>query len=296
VIVGTAVPVLAAISGAIAALYVALRWAFEDNTLLDVGAGLPAAIAALLVGGAVWAFHRGVLERRVTARRIGTLLVAGFGLIAAASGIGVIVNAGLEAVTQPLAETDRLGLLFGGVAALVVGAPVWLINWKPTANLTDDRAAFAARSVYLVAVFGASALTALVTLLVIVYRVFVYVLESGTGFIDEVRAPFGLLLATGLVAAYHYPVWRRDRALAATVEAPRSVEHVILVTGADPGPLRQVIIDATGAMVTVWKRSDTHEDGPTNERLADALSHASSKRVMVVTGDGAHLEVIPLEG
>jgi hypothetical protein len=30
--------------------------------------------------------------------------------------------------------------------------------------------------------------------------------------------------------------------------------------------------------------------------MADALSHASSKRVMVVTGDGAHLEVIPLEG
>jgi hypothetical protein len=295
VIVGSSLPVLASMGGAIVAATIGLRLLFEDVALEGVGEPLPIAIGALLVGTAVWAFHRPVLQGRATARRIATLLVAGFGLAAAASGIGVVVNATLEAFTQSLVETGRLGLLFSGLSALAVGAPIWFLNWTPTAS-TDDHAAFQARNVYLIGVFGASALTALISLLVIVYRVFVYVLESGNALIDDIRAPLGLVVATGLVAAYHYPVWRRDRELAATMEKPRAIQHVILVTGADPDRLRHVIIDSTGAAVTVWKRSDTHENGPTTEHLADALSHTTGKRVMVVTGPGAHLDVITLEG
>lgn len=294
VILGTAMPVLAAMGGAATALWVGLLWVFQSQTADGSGEGLPPAIALLLVGSAVWAFHRKTLLGRTTARRIAALLVAGSGLAAAASGVGIIVNATLEAFTQSLVDTDRLGLLFAGLSALVVGAPVWFLNWKPTAKLTEDRATLTARNVYLVAVFGASALAALVSLLVIVYRVFVYVLESGTGFVDEVRAPFGLLVATGLVAAYHYPIWKRDRALAVAIEKPRSIDHVILVTGADPDPLRDAISASTGAAVTVWRRADIHDDGPTAEHVAEALEHTAAKRVLVVTGPGAHLDVIPL--
>lgn len=290
-----ALPVLAAMGGAVTTLFVGLHWVFGDLATTDVEEALPAGVAALLVGAAIWAFHRVPLSRRPNAQRIAKLLITGFGLAAAASGIGVIVNAGLDALTQSLVDTNRLGLLFGGISALVVGAPVWFVNWRPAAAPQDDRAVFIARSVYLVGVFGASALTALVSLLVIVYRVFVYVLESGTGLIDEIRAPLGLLVATAMVAAYHYPVWRRDRALASTVVKPRSIDHVILVTGSDPGPLRHSIIESTGAAVTVWRRSDVHETGPTTEHLTEALSAATGKRVLVITGPGAHVDVIELE-
>ena len=69
------------------------------------------------------------------------------------------------------------------------------------------------RRVYLILIFGISAIVAIITLLVIGYRVFEFVLDdlSGQSLLDRVRAPLGLLVATGLAAGYHFSVWRRDR-------------------------------------------------------------------------------------
>jgi hypothetical protein len=188
--------------------------------------------------------------------------------------------------------------------------------------------------IYLVVVFGISAVVALIALLVIGYLAFEHLLDaSGRGsLLGRVRAPLGLLTATGLVAAYHYGVWRRERAVPLPAEpvpphgeptrepsaetVPRGgIGHVILVTASDPVPLSRAIRDASGAEVTVWERADggtaaagsgitgsgtagsgTEGSGPEPDpaHLAEALNGISCARALVVVGRDGRIDVIPL--
>ena len=88
--------------------------------------------------------------------------------------------------------------------------------------------------------FGVSAVVALITLLVMGYRVFEFLLADVTGgsLVDRIRAPLGLLVATGLVAGYHFAVWRHDRTLlaAAAPARRRTTDQVTLVSGYPPAP------------------------------------------------------------
>ena len=61
---------------------------------------------------------------------------------------------------------------------------------------------------YLIAVFGISAVVALIALLFVGYRLFEFGLDPTTGesLIDRVRAPLGVLIATALVFGYHFAV------------------------------------------------------------------------------------------
>jgi hypothetical protein len=177
-----------------------------------------------------------------------------------------------------------------------VGGPVWWLAWRPAAEPADTERA--RRRVYLVAVFGLSAVVALITLLILGYLVFEFLLGDvgGGAMLERVRAPLGLLLATGGTAAYHFSVWQRDRAVAPAPEPAPAIGQVILVTGSDPGPLVPLLGTLTGARVTVWRRADAGPAAaaPSAEEVAAALDGISAGRVLVVIGAG--VEVIPLAG
>jgi hypothetical protein len=196
---------------------------------------------------------------------------------------------------------------------LATGGPVWWRAWNPTGHAESaapdggtapSRKSASGRRIYLVAVFGLSAVVALVTLLVIGNQAFEYLLDgAGRGSLaGRVRAPLGLLVATGLVAGYHYGVWRHERAAQPPGAPPprRTIGHVILVTGSDPAPLSSVISEASGAGITVWKRADAGGTGPAEPRqpdpgqLAQALQGVSGERVLIVIGPDARIDVVPL--
>ncbi|WP_307857147.1 DUF5671 domain-containing protein [Pseudarthrobacter albicanus] len=315
-----------ALGGAGVALFVVLRL-LSDRTespelLLEP---LAPAIAAAAIGSLVWAFHRAKARRRSDSTlEGGRLVTSGVALVAAASGIGVIVNAALAMAATPLAGSGTRTLLLGGLSSLLVGGPVWWLAWKPAVRTgaagtgatgtgaTGTGAAGTgpdARRIYLVVVFGLSAVAAVITLLVIGFRVFEFVLDTVTGgsFLDRIRAPLGLLAATGLAAGYHFAVWRHDRAALAAAGAARrrTIGHVILVTGADPAPLHRVIGEVTGASVTVWRRADAGAAGGDAAapgagelagRLSGALDGVSGKRVLVTIGPDGRIDVVPLVG
>jgi hypothetical protein len=292
--------VVLTLGGIATALYLLLRVAFDRTepvaAILD---GFGTAVAAASVGALVWAYYRGrVATAPDSTRAASRLITSGVALAATASGFGVIVNSILAAIGTPLAESSARGLLLGGISALVVGAPVWWFVWRPATRVSAAESASTGRRVYLVAIFGASAVVALITLLVIGFRVFEFTLDSVTGqsLLDRVRAPLGLLLATGLVAGYHFTVWRLDRAAVPAVQrAARTIGRVILVSGTDAEPLRQPIEDATGATVSLWTRADA-APAPTAEQVTAALAGVSGTRVLLVAGPDGRLEVIPLLG
>ncbi len=294
VVVGVFAAAAAALGGAVSLLTIALRMLFDGRTpprdLLD---HLALSVAALAIGGLVWLYHRRIAaERDERTRAASGLVEAGLGLIAMASGFGVVLNALLAALTPTLAGTDATALLLGGLAAFLVGTAVWFWAWRPlrASEVVGDPA----RRVYLVVVFGVSAITALVTLLVIAFRVFELVLDSSGGVLERVRAPLGLLVATALVAGYHFAVWRRDRALAPPPAAPvRSIDEVVLVAGSVAPELVQAVTEATGAKVVVWRRRDAAEHSPASDAVLGALEGVEARRVLVIASASA-VEVVPL--
>jgi Domain of unknown function (DUF5671) len=209
------------------------------------------------------------------------------------------VNATLAALVSPLAASDARALLLGGVSALVVGGPVWWLSWRPARQVAATEIAATGRRVYLVAVFGVSAVVALIALLVVGYRLIDFALDPTTSgsLIDRVRAPLGLLVATALVFGYHFAVWRHDRSvIAAEGLAPaRRIGRVILVTAGDAAALERAIEDATGASVSVWQRlGDAASAGPDAAALTGALEGVTGKRVLVLAGPGDRVEVVRL--
>lgn len=262
----------------------------------DVLAPLDMAVAAALVGAVVWVFHARALEARVDgARRAGRLAVSALALIQAASGFGVIVNALLASVAAPLADDESLNLLLGGISALLVGGIAWWAAWRPDRGGAVD-AADPGRRVYLVVIFGASAVAAVVTLLLIGYRLFEFALGGGVagGLLEYIRAPLGVLSATAIVFAYHFTVWRRDRA-AAPRAAARRIGRVIVVSDGDVASLGAAIRAATGAPVAVWPAADGEGTlGADPAPVLAALEGVSAPRVLVVAEPAGGVRVVRL--
>ena len=283
------------------ALYALLRLAFDPGEPAgEILRPLGTALAAASIGALVWHYHRRIAaERSDGTRRASALVMSGIGLVAAASGVGVILNATLATLGGPLAATDDRAPRRGGISAGGVGGPAWWLSWKPTRQVESTEIAYTGRRVYLVAVFGASAIVALIALLVVGYRLFEFGLDPTTtaSLIDRVRAPLGLLVATGLVFGYHFAVWRHDRSVIVTegLAPARRIGRVILVTAGDPAAFEQAIGKATGAPVSVWQRSgDEVGAGPDAAALAGALEGVTAKRVLVLAGPGDRIEVVRL--
>jgi hypothetical protein len=301
VVVGILGAGLLMLGGLGTALWVVLRLAFDpSDPARAILTPLGSALAAASVGALVWYFHHRIAARRSDAtRRASGLVMSGVGLAGAASGTGIVVNATLAALVGPFAASDSRSLLLGGISALVVGGPVWWLSWSPTRRSDSTEIGRPGRRVYLVAVFGISAIVAIIALLVVGSRLFEFALEPSTSssLIEGIRAPLGLLVATGLVFGYHFAVWRHDRSvIAAEGLAPtRRISRVILVTAGDAAALEKIIEDVTGASVSVWLRTaDETDAGPDAAAVAGALDGVTGRRVLVLAGPGDRIEVVRL--
>ncbi|QEE60891.1 hypothetical protein FVA74_04325 [Salinibacterium sp. dk2585] len=258
---------------------------------------LAASLAAASIGALVWAAHRTPVRRQPEGVGWSVRLVAsGVALIAAASGLGVVVNALLASTVDTVAGDSR-SLLFGGLSTLAVGAVAWITLWRPQdaipAEPGDGWNSFGGRRAYLVVIFGASAVTAVVTLLVIAYGVLESILGvpwSG-GVVESIRAPLGLLTATALVAIYHYLVWRRTPAAPSTARR-HPVTRVTLVASGVTDALVATLREQQGADVSVWPTRDARA-APDASVILRALQDETASHVLVIArADG--IETIAL--
>jgi hypothetical protein len=274
---------------------------FSDDPLAVTLDPLGIAIATAALGALVMVYHlRVVAGHPVVIGKAVRLVTSGVALTVAATGVGVTVNALLATLASPIVGSNVRNLLLGGISALVVGGVLWWTAWGPRGASCPERATTPGRRVYLVVIFGVSALVALITLLVIGYQLFSFALDSGSGesLLERIRAALGLLVATVLVAAYHFSLWRHDRAATVGSEAPRTIGRVTLVTSAGAGAevdvLVEAIRDATGARVSVLRRTDAVAGEPDAAALVAALAGVEANHVLVVAGAKSKAEVIRL--
>jgi hypothetical protein len=300
---------LTALAGAGTVLHAGLQWLIGRPEAASAAAHfqqVPPAVAGGAVGALVWGYHRAVLaaaedRRRTEPERAATYLVAGVGLVAAGSGVAVSIMAALQAlVPAGLATTDPGGrnTLVAALALLLVGGPVWGVAWRGLqrrvrAGESGERAA-PSRRAYLALLFGATGLTALISLAVILFVVLRDLLDRALdlGVLADLRAAIGLVLTAGTVSAYHWTVHRADRRAADA--APARPRRVLLVS-ADGRGVAAAVAARTGARVRSLHRLDAPGRAVDVDAVSTAILGSPHERLLVTVDPDGAVHVIPYE-
>jgi hypothetical protein len=293
----------ATVSAAIV-LHAVVRWLLGGPGLPDAALHfdvLPGALAALLVGAWAWWYHRWVLQERdaderTEAERTYAYLVAGVGLVAAAGGAAVALVGLLQAVAPaPLATAGSAtrDTLAVAITLLLVGAPVWWVFWRPLQARAHAEAASPSRRAYLFLLFGASGLTALVSLAVVLYVLLRDLLEGrlDAGVLYDLRVALALVITAGAVAAYHWTVYREDRHAGPAETRPKTV----LLVSSDGRAGVRAITARTPATVRTLRRTDGALPLEDWDGVAAAVEASPHERLLVIVEGDGEVRVIPYD-
>lgn len=303
-LVGVLGGVITAVVGAGTLLFGALDWLIGDvgPTAASVHfAFVSGAVAALAVGAGSWGYHRAVLGSRTSSdrtevERVYDYLLSGAGLLVAAGGLGTLITVGLDALgSQPIADSGG-SVNAVAITLLIVGVPLWWRHWSSIRRFRgtqpDAEVTSITRRVYLFLLFGATGLTAVISLIVLVFIVVEDLLEGDLGSvtINSIAVPLSLIITAGAVAWYHFAVFREDRAIVPHEEIPTLREIIVIGTDDDVA----AIASETGIRV---QRLRVVGDPAQEETLAGvlaALEAETHSRVVVIAEDGRY-RLLPVE-
>lgn len=267
--VGVGGPFVVALVGAAVALAAVGVWFLgepDETTAAAHFAGVPGAASAVVVGLAAWWYHRRVFARaappgRTEITRAHEHLMAGIALVAAALGVVIALRAVGDVVSGVASEPPANTFLLAATL-LLVGTPVWWRFWgraqRERRAQPDVEARAVTRRVYLFLLFGVGAVVGVVAVLVTGFVTIEAALRGDLGrtTMTDLGTPLALLVTAAAVSAYHWLVYREDRALTVVrvpaVAAP-TVPRDVLLLGPDDDALVRSIHDA-GARVQVWVR------------------------------------------
>jgi len=283
-------------------LYDILVWLVGDPGTTEASRhfqNLPTAAAAAVVGILTWRYHHVVLtdaghRTRTEVDRIREYLMAGIGLLAAAGGLTMVIEALIETMTGSalIAGGGPVNTLLAAITLLIVGGPVWWFYWRlgqaAARTLPREEHASPSRRIYLALLLGLATVAAIIALLAGVYLLFEDVLEGvlGSGTIRRMRFSIGILVTTGAIATYHWMVYGAERK--DTVPGSHGPRHVLLVGPADT-ELAATVARHTGGKVRAWTRTDGVGAPWSADDVLAVLGTSTADEVVVISdADGLH--------
>ena len=305
---GLAVTVVAAAGS----LYTVLSWvilesaregsAVEHFDVLSIFATL------LVIGLALWAYHRTEVPHAVARRtggrdevaRLYDHLEAGVGLVASTVGLAVLIGIVLHKVMPAPDDWDRAvgELLVLALTMLAVGVPIWNRAWhriQAHAGSVPEESS-AVRRVYLFVVFGVTGLVVLGSILAMVYMV-LFGLLDGSLDVESVatfRIPLALIGATAGISVYHGRVLRSG--LTSVPASSRPSLRTVTVVGPAASALLSALDEVPGVRVVHHLRLDVTEPVEADPvDVLDVVRAGTDDMVVVVAGDGS-IQVIPVAG
>jgi hypothetical protein len=297
-----------------------LQWGM--GTPEDDSAGMhfrfvPATLAPLLVGLALWGYHwatlreerAGVEELGVARRIYGYLLtVLGLGAVVGAiivlvsTLIGIAITEARDVLVGPDWWQDRMTLV---VTLALLGGPLWGLHWFPlqrrAVSVGSEERQSLPRRVYL---YGVAAVATLTLLGSGSYLLFVFLDalladEMSLTLLRDAKWSMGTLVAAALFAPYHWLVLQEDRKAAealAPAERAERAKAVTLLIAADGRHVVPRFEEALGTKVRVLNRADAGVGLPELSeedfrRLKQRIAEAPGGQVLLIA-DASGVQVL----
>ncbi|WP_131104313.1 DUF5671 domain-containing protein [Ornithinimicrobium sufpigmenti] len=317
---GVGAALVAAITAGSLLLWHVLVWLVGDPGAVSARGhflAAPGQLGTIVVGLLVGWYHQEVLAARRAAprdevRRVYEYLLSAVGLGAAGAGLVMVLVTLVEALAAGadlVVGGSAVNALLGALVLLVVGLPVWWWHWRlvqlARAQDPPTEVASPTRRFYLLVLFGLMGLAAVIALLTLVYLVLEDALagQLDAETLRRIRFAVGVLVTASLLSAYHWTVFRADRALApeeTTASATaggrqdrESLDRRVLLVGADAPDVVAELARRTGAQARLVVRADDGAAPWSLDDLVGALDAAPAGDLVVVAGaDG--LQVLPV--
>ena len=303
-IAGVGGTLVIAITSLSISLYQVLVWFVGEPTSQNAGehfASIPQSLATAFAGFLFWWYHKSLLpneSERTDVQRTYEYLVSAISLIASAIGISIVIVALIESLTSQvqLAGAGAINTLLGAGTVIVVAGPVWWHFWSRIQSISraESNAELSSpvRRIYLFLLFGVGGIVAIVSLITIVVQLFDGILSSnlGANTFSEMRFAIGILISTGIVAAYHWEIYRHEKSV--EVSFATTATNVLLV-GPNSPELIQKLKATTGAKVSFLQRADASELVWPTEHVIELVAQSNEHDLLILL-EATGVKVVPV--
>ena len=303
-IAGVGGSLILAITSLSVSLYQVLVWFFGEpynQKIAEHFAGIPLSLAVASAGLMFWWYHKSLLptnSERNDIQRTYEYLMAAISLIASAIGISIVIVALIEASTSQaiLAGSSAINTLLGAATVIAVAGPIWWHFWnriqKVAKSSPESEHGSPIRRIYLFLLFGVGGVVAIISLITIVYQIFNSLLGSGLGAntLNEMRSAIGILASTGIVAAYHWEIYRHEKDVE-VFKAP--VIANVLIVGPKNLDLIQTIAQTTGARVSYLQSANSDELTWPVENVVELVNQNKGQDLLILL-ESTGVKVIPI--
>ena len=303
-IAGVGGTLVIAITSLSISLYQVLVWFVGEPASQNAGehfASIPQSVATAFAGFLFWWYHKSLLpneSERTDVQRTYEYLVSAISLIASAIGISIVIVALIESLTSQvqLAGAGAINTLLGAGTVIVVAGPVWWHFWSRIQGIarveSNAELSSPVRRVYLFLLFGVGGIVAIVSLITIVVQLFDGILSSnlGANTFSEMRFAIGILISTGIVAAYHWEIYRHEKSV--EVSFATTATNVLLVGPSSP-ELIQKLKATTGAKVSFLQRADASELVWPTEHVIELVAQSKEDDLLILL-EATGVKVVPV--
>ena len=303
-IAGVGGTLVVAITSLSISLYRILVWFIGEPSSQKIGehfASTPPSVATAFAGFLFWWYHKSLLpneSERTDVQRTYEYLVSAISLIASAVGISIVIVALIEALTAQVRLTGpgAINTLLGAGTVIVVAGPVWWHFWSRIQKIAKDSPesehGSPVRRIYLFLLFGVGGIAAIVSLITIVFQLFDGILSSnfGSSTLSDMRFAIGILVSTGIVAGYHWEIYRHEKAV--EVSFASKVATVLLVGPKNPD-LVHTLRTATGAKVSFLQRADSSELVWPTEHVIELVAQSKDHDLLILL-EATGVKVVPV--
>ena len=303
-IAGVGGTLVIAITSLSISLYQVLVWFVGEPTSQNAGehfASIPQSLATAFAGFLFWWYHKSLLpneSERTDVQRTYEYLVSAISLIASAIGISIVIVALIESLTSQvqLAGAGAINTLLGAGTVIVVAGPVWWHFWSRIQSIarveSNAELSSPVRRVYLFLLFGVGGIVAIVSLITIVVQLFDGILSSnlGANTFSEMRFAIGILISTGIVAGYHWEIYRHEKSV--EVSFATTATNVLLV-GPNSPELIQKLKATTGAKVSFLQRADASELVWPTEHVIELVAQSKEHDLLILL-EATGVKVVPV--
>jgi hypothetical protein len=303
-IAGVGGTLVIAITSLSISLYQVLVWFVGEPASQNAGehfASIPQSVATAFAGFLFWWYHKSLLpneSERTDVQRTYEYLVSAISLIASAIGISIVIVALIESLTSQvqLAGAGAINTLLGAGTVIVVAGPVWWHFWSRIQSIaraeSNAEHSSPVRRIYLFLLFGVGGIVAIVSLITIVVQLFDGILSSnlGANTFSEMRFAIGILISTGIVAGYHWEIYRHEKSV--EVSFATTATNVLLVGPTSP-ELIQKLKAATGAKVSFLQRADASELVWPTEHVIELVAQSKEHDLLVLL-EATGVKVVPV--